>query len=343
VKIIAFSQYLAYQVGGAEAAMFELLRQRYNQFDAIHILGFRKLTYQNVIPRRHEFPVAWDVHLLNRPFNFSLFPFVEYWLNQNNLRRQIAFEEGDQLIASSIYAPAALAGFPGKRAIYIQSEGELGFAHNHEQGLRRWLKTIYLLLEAPFRFFYRKQLARVLGMRNCSIYCNSRYTESVLQRHFGISADAIIHPFFNEKKLKTDFAKVKNTVEQKGIVFIGDTAHKGVYILQELAAALPEERFYHFSRQEQKQTTFGNIVRLGWQSNPVEVYKYAKLVIMPSQWRETFGRVARESCVLGIPVLVSKTGGLPEAVFYDEESLVEEYKNVEAWIKAVQTRLKQLP
>ena len=45
-----------------------------------------------------------------------------------------------------------------------------------------------------------------------------------------------------------------------------------------------------------------------------KVYRTAKLVLVPSQWRETWGRIVTEAHFNGIPVLASDRGGLPESV-----------------------------
>ena len=44
------------------------------------------------------------------------------------------------------------------------------------------------------------------------------------------------------------------------------------------------------------------------------LYAEARIVLVPSQWEETWGRVATEAHVNGIPVLASDRGGLPESV-----------------------------
>ena len=44
------------------------------------------------------------------------------------------------------------------------------------------------------------------------------------------------------------------------------------------------------------------------------VYSEARVVLMPSQWEEAWGRIASEAHFSGIPVLASRTGGLPESV-----------------------------
>ena len=45
-----------------------------------------------------------------------------------------------------------------------------------------------------------------------------------------------------------------------------------------------------------------------------DVYAKTRLLLMPSQWEEGFGRVAIEAQANGIPVVASAIGGIPEAV-----------------------------
>ena len=48
--------------------------------------------------------------------------------------------------------------------------------------------------------------------------------------------------------------------------------------------------------------------------DPRAFYRVTKLVVMPSLWRESFGRVAAEAMFNGIPVLASNRGALPEVI-----------------------------
>lgn len=59
----------------------------------------------------------------------------------------------------------------------------------------------------------------------------------------------------------------------------------------------------------------------------------ASLLIVPSQWREPFGRVAFEGLAAGIPTLASATGGLLD--FVPPEQLVSDYSDPQAWIDAI--------
>lgn len=79
--------------------------------------------------------------------------------------------------------------------------------------------------------------------------------------------------------------------------------------------------------------------------DPRRFYRLAKLVLMPSVWRESFGRVAAESLLNGIPVLTSDRGALPEVTGDTGLSLPEwltpatrtppRVEDVSAWTQAI--------
>lgn len=55
-----------------------------------------------------------------------------------------------------------------------------------------------------------------------------------------------------------------------------------------------------------------NIRRIGLQSDMADVFSRTHVLLMPSFWHESGGRTAIEALSLGIPVLSSNHGGLPE-------------------------------
>ena len=68
-----------------------------------------------------------------------------------------------------------------------------------------------------------------------------------------------------------------------------------------------------------------------------ELLDGAAALLVPSQWREPFGRVAFEGLAAGIPTLASATGGLPE--FVPAEQLVDPPDDAGRWCEAVDALL----
>lgn len=57
-----------------------------------------------------------------------------------------------------------------------------------------------------------------------------------------------------------------------------------------------------------------NLHRMANTPDPRAFYRVSRVVLMPSLWRESFGRVAAEALANGIPVLASDRGALPETL-----------------------------
>ena len=105
-------------------------------------------------------------------------------------------------------------------------------------------------------------------------------------------------------------------------VFVNPVPYKGLEIVLSLAQARPDVSFlFVVNRRRFKRdgatpswSHLRNITQAGPVPDMRRVYRCAKLVLAPSQWLETWGRIATEAHFSGIPVLASNSGGLPEAV-----------------------------
>ena len=66
-----------------------------------------------------------------------------------------------------------------------------------------------------------------------------------------------------------------------------------------------------------------NTLFLGWVS-PEDFFTKVDVIVVPSIWREPFGRVSVEGSAFGVPALVARSGGLPENVSDGEDGFVFE-------------------
>ena len=57
-----------------------------------------------------------------------------------------------------------------------------------------------------------------------------------------------------------------------------------------------------------------NLHRMANTPDPRDFYRVSRVVLVPSLWRESLGRVAVEAMANGIPVLASDRGALPETL-----------------------------
>jgi glycosyltransferase involved in cell wall biosynthesis len=61
-------------------------------------------------------------------------------------------------------------------------------------------------------------------------------------------------------------------------------------------------------------STLTNLNRMANTPDPRDFYRVSRVVLMPSLWRESLGRVAIEAMANGIPVMASDRGALPETL-----------------------------
>jgi glycosyltransferase involved in cell wall biosynthesis len=192
------------------------------------------------------------------------------------------------------------------------------------------LKTIYTSLERPAIAAHRADLRRATD--RAEIIANSHYMASRVKATLGVEAD-VIYPYVDVEPIRDALARA--TDEKRWVVFVGDNIYKGLPIVLAVAKMLPDLSFRIISRLFDSERVVGNITWTPWQKDPCKLYAGARLVIVPSQWEEAYGRTAREAVLLNIPVLVSGIGGLPEAVEKDPARIVADYRNAVAWAAAI--------
>jgi glycosyltransferase involved in cell wall biosynthesis len=116
-------------------------------------------------------------------------------------------------------------------------------------------------------------------------------------------------------------------------------AYKGADVFLDVAAAMPDEEFLlagpiSESSISERVRTLPNVTHLEWCDDMREVYRQSKAVVVPSRCQESFGRVAAEAMVSGIPCVVSDCGALPEVVG-DTGIVVSDGESVAAWTSAI--------
>jgi glycosyltransferase involved in cell wall biosynthesis len=116
--------------------------------------------------------------------------------------------------------------------------------------------------------------------------------------------------------------------------FIGvHTRNKGIETLAAAAARLADRPDIHFliagsgddshTNELKAQFPRASTTFCGWVS-PEEFYPEIDVVVVPSIWREPFGRVSIEGTSFGVPAIVARAGGLPENVDHGRDGFVFE-------------------
>jgi glycosyltransferase involved in cell wall biosynthesis len=332
-KIIAFSKYLSYMLGGAEKSTYEILKQEENK--SIKIVSFSNINSFGANNKKIEFPENWEIEHLSNMKQFHKFFYWEYLFNRNEIKNYFSKVDNTNTIlyTYAIYAPIAIIAFNGNSKLFIRSETDLAINKNYHQGIKKYLKNIYMFMELIPFYIYKSDLKKAII--KSEVICNSQYMSQKLFKLYAKKSN-VLYPFIDETRLKEEFKSLKDTIQEKGIVFVGDAIIKGVEIAKNIAQNLPEKKFYFFSRYVTNEKIDKNITYIPWQKREVDIYKYAKIVIVPSIWEEAYGRVSREAYVLNIPVLVSNIGGLPESVDEKQEFIINDYLNIENWVQAIE-------
>jgi glycosyltransferase involved in cell wall biosynthesis len=148
--------------------------------------------------------------------------------------------------------------------------------------------------------------------------------------------------------------------EPRYVTFVNPHRVKGVFVFARIAEVLSRRRpdipllivegRGKTSLLEQMGLDLGglsNLHRLEITPDPRNFYRISKLILMPSLWNESFGLVAAEAMISGIPVLASNRGALPETLgnagflfdippqYTPETQTVPSEEEIEPWVKTI--------
>jgi glycosyltransferase involved in cell wall biosynthesis len=152
--------------------------------------------------------------------------------------------------------------------------------------------------------------------RDAPFLANSQFTADKYRQAYGIEP-VVINPLFQPARYEVHSSRER-------VLFINPHPVKGVDIALDLAAACPDIPFDFVeswtlsddqrSMLRERAGRLGNVT-LHPRTDDMRIhYGRAKVVLAPSRWEETWGRIASEAHYSGIPVLATGIGGLAEAV-----------------------------
>ena len=170
------------------------------------------------------------------------------------------------------------------------------------------------------------------------LLANSDFTARKMEERAGFRP-TVIRPLIERSLYLTKTAP-------KNALFINTSLKKGVEIAFQLAESRPDVQFDIVKNWNADAAKFG----VGWDTRKLKsraraagnislheptndmrrLYSRARLLLVPSQWEEAWGRVATEAQINGVPVLASNRGGLPESVG-PGGLLVEHNAAIETW------------
>jgi glycosyltransferase involved in cell wall biosynthesis len=335
-KVFAFGKFLLSAVGGAEKSTYKILESWQEGGADVCLIGFKGLAMFGAGQLKLK-DGRFKVLEIEGMTELKRFSYLEYCLNRAGLKKFFMhLEPSKKMITYGTYAPICAVTYDGDVCIYPRCEYDLGIVNNYFSGLRKYMKYLYIWIEMPFIRIFRADLKKALHQNNVTVVANSKYMKRRIEVLFKLRNVTIEYPKVDRDSLRQELQNVADD-HPKGIVFVGDNHLKGLGLVLSIARKIPEEPFFIFCRMP-PETVPVNVICKSWLSS-AQMYAYAKLVIVPSQWEEAYGRVAREAFVLGIPVLVSERGGLPEAVDESSACVVKAYHDVNAWVFKIKSFL----
>jgi glycosyltransferase involved in cell wall biosynthesis len=145
-----------------------------------------------------------------------------------------------------------------------------------------------------------------------------------------------ITPFENEYTVLrppiTAKRTITNSINNKYITLVNINENKGGKILKELAEQMINHKFMGVKGSYGDQVEQPLCVKIHENTPDItEIYKQTRLIIMPSGY-ESWGMVASEACINGIPVIASDVFGLKENLDYAGTLLPND---ITKWIQAI--------
>lgn len=316
-KITVFSKYFGYDVGGAEQSTLAMLRDAEERGMTIEVVLVENVRNFGADRLRSQLPVRWRVRRLSLNAEISRFKYVNYYLNKRMIARFFSrLAEGGELLSYGLFAPAALNAYSGPTAYVVRDELGLGLDVNYYRGLRRVGRDLYAATELPMHRRWRQELEQAVH-RATRVIANSHFMADRVIERFGRSDVKVVYPEVDVTDLSRRVGEMGSRAAVRdgiNVVAVGDNVLKGGDIVRGLAARCPEMSFHLFDRRYREVSRQGNLTLHPWVADPVEVYRLADIVLVPSRWQEAYSRVAHEAASLGIPVLASNLGGIPEAL-----------------------------
>ncbi len=234
-------------------------------------------------------------------------------------------------VETSVYCPARRDG--------LTNQETQRFLALYERLLDRWQPDVLvtygglpihpLLMHAA----KRRGIRVVFSLRNFAytearlfqpadaILVPSQFSADHYLQHLGLDCTPIPSPIIWSR------VKCQPDLTQRFVTFINPQLTKGVQVFARIAVELAKRRpeipllvvegrgqADQLAKLDIDLSGCTNLHRMANTPDPRDFYRVSHLLLMPSLWNESFGRIPVEAIINGIPVLASDRGALPEVI-----------------------------
>jgi glycosyltransferase involved in cell wall biosynthesis len=161
-----------------------------------------------------------------------------------------------------------------------------------------------------------RKLSDFSALEGIPLIANSAYTAREVRALLGRDS-AIVPPLVNAAAYRT-------STTRRHVTMVNPRKMKGGQIALEMAQACPDIPFvfveaWHTHNEfvaglHEAARALPNVTWHAPTPDMLSIYAGTRVILVPSQWEETWGRVVTEAQVSGIPALASNYGALPESV-----------------------------
>jgi glycosyltransferase involved in cell wall biosynthesis len=319
--LLVFSRNLLTVSGGAELSLINLINNSSDEYNKIILCSIGEINSDINLPSNCiTKSIGKEVPIISK------LPYLEYFVFRNRIRNAIAEiinKEGiTDTWSQNLWAPMINHN---KLTVYLRDESALGLRPIYMKGWRYFLSLGVRVIESVFFKLYQYELKKMYE-NAYQIISNSKWMSNNLFEIFG-KESRVVYPNIEAENLISLYNNGNKT--SSDIVMIGGEYVKGIDVFLEIANRYLDESFVIYSKHIINAPLPANVSQERWCKDRSAPYRRAKIVLVPSIWQEAFGRVAAECKALGVSVIVSNKGGLPEAVNYDFKSIAVDIADFE--------------
>ncbi len=157
--------------------------------------------------------------------------------------------------------------------------------------------------------------------------CNSGYVRGVIERFFPEARTVVQYPTVVPPR------RIRRR-RRRYLTVVRPMPGKGKALFEELVRRLPEQAFLVVGSVGALEVPWERVAHLPIALHPDEIYRPTRILLQPAVNVEAFGRTVAEAGAYRVPSVVSRQGGLPEALGAGGLA-VTDFQNPDAWLDAI--------